>query len=59
MKQLRKRYISESNSLHAFVSCVCHAAACLCNQYDNAAYRYTSTEEQQYNATVADYNTLN
>ena len=59
MKHLRKRYIAESNSLHAFAACICHAAACLCNQYDDYEYRYSSTIAEQEKAYTGDYNILN
>ena len=59
MKHLRKRYIAESNSLHAFAACICHAAACLCNQYHDNLYRYDSTETEQTKAYTGDYNILN
>ena len=59
MKRLRKQYIAESNSLHAFASCICHAAACLCNQYDEFRYRYDSTNAEQKKAYTGDYNILN
>ena len=54
MKRLKKQYIAESNSLHAFASCICHAAACLCNQYDPTEVIVASVEDQQKKATYAD-----
>ena len=54
MKMLRKRYINETNTLHAFADCICHAAACLCNQYDQTLYTQTSVADQQTKATYAD-----
>lgn len=54
MKMLRKRYSNEANTLRAFASCSCHAAACLCNQYDPVEVIAPSVKEQQDNATYAD-----
>ncbi|MBS6641890.1 MAG: hypothetical protein KH295_12700 [Clostridiaceae bacterium] len=54
MKMLRKRYSNEANTLRAFASCNCHAAACLCNQYFPTEFTAASVEDQQIKATYAD-----
>ena len=54
MKMLKKRYSNEANTLRAFASCNCHAAACLCNQYDPTEVIVASVEDQQKKATYAD-----
>lgn len=54
MKMLKKRYNNEANTLRAFAACNCHAAACLCNQYDPVAVIKASVKDQQDNAIYAD-----
>ena len=54
MKMLKKRYSNEANTLRAFAACNCHAAACLCNQYDPTSYIQASVTDQQNKATYAD-----
>lgn len=54
MENLKKRFISEDDSLQAFVNCSCPAAGCNCDPIYNPSNMASSIIQQQEQSDFAE-----